>query len=220
MKPMPPGMAERIRNNSIVQGWLVLMLTLFFGTALAGVQLTLGPKIEENKINETREKVPELILGKEAALKMAQEGRSLDIVPHSVVVEKSGKKAIYTVLEALADQKRLGWVIKSGGSGYADRIELLMGVDPGMEKISGIFILEQKETPGLGNKIVTDEWRGQFTGKEMAAPLDVVKNGADAPHEIDAVTGATISSKSVTTIINTAVADLKKPITAKLTEGK
>jgi len=45
----------------------VLILALFFGTALAGVQITLGPKIDQNKLNETLERVPELVLGKQGA---------------------------------------------------------------------------------------------------------------------------------------------------------
>ena len=74
MEPMPPSTLERLKNNNIIQAWLVLFLALCFGSALAGVQMTLGPKIEINKINETREKVPELVLGKDAALKMCRAG--------------------------------------------------------------------------------------------------------------------------------------------------
>lgn len=221
MEPMPLSTLERLKNNNIIQAWLVLFLALCFGSALAGVQMTLGPKIEENKINETREKVPELVLGKEAALKMAEAGKTLDALPENVMVEKNGKQSTYNVFEARKEGDRLGWVVKSSGQGYADKIELLLGLDPKAEKITGIFVLEQKETPGLGNKIVTDEWRGQFISKGTDQRIAVVKGGkAGAPNEINAVTGATISSKAVTDIINLAVADLKGPLAAKGSEGK
>ena len=82
-------------------------------------------------------------------------------------------------------------------------------------KITGIFVLDQKETPGLGNKIVTDEWRGQFIAKSTAVPLTAVKSKASAESEIDAITGATISSKAVTDAINAAVKDLRKPLSDK-----
>jgi electron transport complex protein RnfG len=221
MEPMPQSTLERLKNNNIIQAWLVLSLALFFGSALAGVQMTLGPKIEENKINETREKVPELVLGKDGARKMAEAGETLEALPDSVVVEKGGKQSTYSVFEALKDGERLGWVVKSSGQGYADKIELLLGLDPAAEKITGIFVLEQKETPGLGNKIVTDAWRGQFVSKGTDRRIAVVKGGnADDPNEINAITGATISSKAVTDIINLAVADLKGPLAAKGSEGK
>ena len=100
MEPMPPSTFERLKNNAIIQAWLVLFLALCFGSSLAGVQMTLGPRIEANKLNETREKVPELVLGKEAAQKMAEAGEALEAVPGSIVVEKPGKRATYSVFEA------------------------------------------------------------------------------------------------------------------------
>jgi electron transport complex protein RnfG len=109
----------------------------------------------------------------------------------------------------------VGWVAKASGQGYADKIELLLGLDPEAKSITGLFILEQKETPGLGNKIITDAWRSQFLDKKTDNPLVVVKGGAKVPNEIDAVTGATISSRSVTTIVNTAISDLRDPLAAK-----
>ena len=213
MEPMPLSTMERLVNNNIIQAWLVLMLAIFFGVSLAGVQLTLGPKIEENKINETREKVPELVLGREKALELAQAGKHLEITPRSVSIQKTGKTATYNVFEARdADNTLLGWVVKTGGQGYADKIELLLGLDPSAARISGLFVLEQKETPGLGNKIVTDEWRGQFIDKPTDQRLGVVKGGKGGDRNINAITGATISSRSVTDIINTAIADLKGPL--------
>jgi electron transport complex protein RnfG len=100
-------------------------------------------------------------------------------------------------------------VVKSSGSGYADKIELLVGLDADADTISGLFILDQKETPGLGNKVIETGWRKQFIGKPVADALAVTKTGASKPIEIDAVTGATISSDSVVQIINTALADLR-----------
>ena len=194
-----------MKNNYILQAWLVLTLALVFGVSLAAVNNTLSPVIEANKVNETLEKIPELISGK-------SDSSELKIEPISIEVERGGKKVFYKVFEAKQDGVVKGYVAKSGGQGYADKIELLLGLSPKADEITGLFVLEQKETPGLGNKISTDEWRGQYTGKKTDTALAVVKTGAKNPNEIDSITGATISSKSVTSIINTVISDLKEPL--------
>jgi Na+-translocating ferredoxin:NAD+ oxidoreductase subunit G len=205
--------SKRFQDNYIVQAWLVLLLACLFGFILAGVHVTLGPKIETNKINETLQKVPEVILGQPAAQKLAAEGTSLIIDPRSIEVEKLGKKKLYSVFEAkYPDGRPAGWVTKAMGQGYADKIELILGLDPNAENLTGIFILGQKETPGLGNKIQEDAWRGQFAGKSTNQQLRVIKGGVSDNNTIDAITGATISSKAVVDIINSSVGDLKNEL--------
>jgi electron transport complex protein RnfG len=208
-------MTENAKKSFLSQAWLVLLLAICFGALLAGMQITLGPTIEANKINETLEKVPEMVFGKARAQELSDRQQDVDVTPQTVAVEKAGKTVRYNVYQAETDGQLAGWVAKTAGQGYADKIEMLIGFDPPVRKITGIFVLEQKETPGLGNKIVTEEWRRQFAAKPTDEPLMAVKSKADAANEIDAITGATISSKAVTDIINTAVRDLRDPLTAK-----
>ncbi|MDY6904446.1 MAG: FMN-binding protein [Thermodesulfobacteriota bacterium] len=203
-----------MKNNYIIQAWLVLLLAIFYGGALAGVQLTLAPKITENKIQETREKVPELVLGADKAGTV-----TLDIEPSTITVEKNGQTTFYSVFKATKDGKLVGWVAKHTGQGYADKIELLIGMGPKVSKITGLYILNQKETPGLGNKIIEIDWRSQFIDAPTSQKLAVVKTGADDPNEIDAITGATISSRSVCNIINAALNDLKSPLNEQITHS-
>ena len=203
------GILERIKKNSLVQGWLVLLLALCFGSALASVQLSLGPKIEMNKLNETLDKVPELVLGASRFHEMETKNQKLDIEPMIINVAKDNKNVTYNVYKTTYNGEIIGWVAKTKGQGYAGNIELLVGLDSGMESITGLFILDQKETPGLGNKIVTEKWRKQFINKPTKKQLIVVKDGADALNEIDAITGATISSRSVSKILNKAIIDIK-----------
>jgi electron transport complex protein RnfG len=206
-------MQERIKNNYLVQAWLVLILALAFGASLAGVQLTLGPTIEANKTNETLEKVPELVVGRADAEQMAQKNQSLIISPQSMSIEKQGKKYNYSVYETrFPDGKQAGWVVKTAGQGYADKIELLIGFDSAAETITGLFVLDQKETPGLGNKIIKREWRDQFINKVTDRNIVAQKKGANAPNEIDAITGATVSSKAVCDIVNKTVSDLRNQL--------
>lgn len=73
--------------------------------------------------------------------------------------------------------------------GYGGPIEMLVGIDE-KGRVSGVKILNQRETPGLGANIVKPEFLKQFVGKSVSDPLIPKK-------DIDAITGATISSRGV-----------------------
>jgi electron transport complex protein RnfG len=206
---------EQLKNNYIVQAWLVLLLALVFGSCLSGVNLALSPRIQENKVNETKQKVPELVLGADMAKAVADGEQTLDVKSHVIEVKKKNKSKYYNIFQASRDGKTLGWVAKLSGQGYADKIEILLGFDAVMDVITGLYVLEQKETPGLVNKIADISWRNQFIQKKTANQLEVVKTKAKAPNEIAAITGATISSVSVCTIINNSVNDLKQSVNSQ-----
>ncbi len=105
------------------------------------------------------------------------------------------------------DGELAGVAISRGESGFQDVVLVIFGLDPVSRKLSGMMVLESKETPGLGDKIFKDRaFVDQFfAGPEV--PLVPVKAGAGkgTPQEVDTITGATISSKTVTRIINNAV---------------
>ena len=197
--------AGGFKNNNLVQAWLVLLLALCFGSALAAVQVQLSDTIAANKLNETLEQVPALIWGE----KPASESVNIAITPGILSVAKDGQTTSYTLYRVAENDQIAGWVVKAGGQGYGDKLELLIGTDADVQKITGLFVLEQKETPGLGNKIAELQWRNQFVGKSTGVPLEVVKGHGKGPSTIDAITGATISSRSVTAIVNTTVGNLR-----------
>ncbi len=210
------GFFKKLSRSDIIQAWLVLVLAICFGSALAGVHLALAPVIDENKLNETLAQVPELVLGKALAAKMTEENQTLEVTSKNIQVEHRGTTAYFNVFEARYQGDVQGYVVKTGGQGYADRIELLLGLDSALKRITGLFVLEQKETPGLGNKIIDPGWRAQFVGKQTSPDLSVTKTGVTSADEIDAVTGATISSRAVTAIVNNAVSALKDPLSQNL----
>jgi electron transport complex protein RnfG len=68
-------------------------------------------------------------------------------------------------------------------------------------------VLESRETPGLGDKIISDgKFVGQFGQLALDPKVVVVKGGAHAPNQLDAITGATISSRAVGAIVNKSAA--------------
>jgi len=221
LKGRPAGLAGGFKNSNFAQAWLILVLALVFGAALAAVQVNLSQTIKNNKLKETLERIPELVWGTDKAGKPGNQQSAADITPGTITVEKEGKTAYYQLYRVSHAGRLSGWVIKTGGQGYADKIEILIGLDHDAKTITGIFILEQKETPGLGNKISLPRWRNQFIRKSTAKPLKVVKGQSSTSNSIDAVTGATISSRSVTGIVNRTIDDIKgrlNPANIRLSE--
>ena len=102
--------------------------------------------------------------------------------------------------------KRLGVAITAAEPGFQELLTLMIGFDPQSGTLIGFKVLDEKETPGLGDKIERDTAFGrQFTGRVV--PLQGVKGRpGKPPSEVQTITGATISSRAVIRIINNAVA--------------
>jgi len=100
----------------------------------------------------------------------------------------------------------IGAAITAKEPGFQEELSLMIGFDPASGTLTGIKVLEEKETPGLGDKIETDSGFGaQF--RERVAPLHGVKGRSPAASdEVQTITGATISSRAVIRIINNALA--------------
>ncbi|MCJ7543741.1 MAG: FMN-binding protein [Phycisphaerae bacterium] len=180
-------------RHYIRQAWLVLVLCGVFGAALAGVHAGLSAKIADNKRDDTMNQIPRLVPG-------AVRG----------VEQVVGETVIYRAVDESG--KLVGWVLPGMGQGFADIIELLVGLDAQGETITGMSVLAQKETPGLGDKITKEAWRAQFAGKPAGDPLSVTKAATAGRTEIAAISGATISSQSVTDIVNKTVADFRQKL--------
>jgi len=100
----------------------------------------------------------------------------------------------------------VGYAMPAAGPGFQDTIAILYGYKPGEKLVVGMEVLESRETPGLGDKIYKDaEFVGAFSALSIEPEIVAVKKGTKSkPNEIDAITGATISSKAVVRIINEA----------------
>ncbi len=92
---------------------------------------------------------------------------------------------------------------KMEGSGLWAPISMLIALRPDLETIHGMAILEQAETPGLGARIVETEFLAGFIGKRIEPEIILVsRKKAERENEVDAITGATLSSKALEAIIN------------------
>jgi len=114
--------------------------------------------------------------------------------------------------------KRSGVAVTAQEPGFQEEVLLMIGFEPSTGTLIGFKVIEEKETPGLGDKIERDTSFGsQFPGR--IAPLKGVKarNAAD-PSQVQTITGATISSRAVIRIINHAV-ERWQPLLAAYEKG-
>ena len=189
-----------IKTGYLSQAWLVILLAFLFGGALAGVQSTLGPRIAENRRNETYDVIPIIVPG-------ADKSRTVEFT----IDANDGKQ--HRIYEALGpDGSRKGWVIPTRGPGFADEIRLLVGLNCEATIVTGVYVLDQKETPGLGALITGKAFCDDFKDIPTNRALEVVTTKPTAANQIEALTGATISSQSVAGIVNVALKNLKEPL--------
>ena len=125
-----------------------------------------------------------------------------------------GKAKVDGVFEAKdASGKLLGYAFTAEGNGYQGTIQMIAGITPDLTKMMGMEVLESQETPGLGAEIANQPFRGQFNGLSVTPPIEYVKNQKpEKPNQIEAITGATISSRAVVNILNKRIEELKKSL--------
>jgi electron transport complex protein RnfG len=111
------------------------------------------------------------------------------------------------------DGRLKGVALEAAAAGYQDVIRILYGYDPYCQCIRGIDVLKMTETPGIGDKIAKDaafqqnfvalQARAQVSGEGLEHEIVSVRHGTKTePWQIDAISGATISSKAVARMLN------------------
>ncbi len=102
----------------------------------------------------------------------------------------------------------IGFITTKLGYGFnkAAEISLFICVGPDLETIKGIEILDHTETPGLGGRMMEEEFKRQFVGKKLKPRLSLVRGRETVgPNEVHAITGASYTSKGIENIINEAM---------------
>jgi electron transport complex protein RnfG len=166
---------------------MILVMTLFAcisGGVLSFVYMLSNPFIEANMLDELRKAIFVVVPSAEE-----YEQRVVDEVVYFECKDGSGAT--------------VGIALPAQGNGYQGVIKLMVGLTPDLSRITGIKVLEQVETPGLGGRISEEGFQSQFQDISAQPGVEYVKNQEpDKDNQIKAVTGATISSRSVVAIIN------------------
>jgi electron transport complex protein RnfG len=192
-------------KHFIKQSWLLIISSLFFGLLIAVTNASLAPRIEQNKKDKINNLMGKMVIG----------ATDFSIIADVNIPGKKGKMVKTQVYQGKNEKGQvLGYAFIASGPGFADKIELVIAADSSFEKFLGYDVLSSNETPGFGDKITQDFYRGQFIGAPLGQ-LELIKSGKDQPTQVVAITGATISSEAVISIFNMYGENIKKQLQAK-----
>lgn len=172
----------------------LLLITAIVAALLGGVNMVTSPIIAENTEAAFNENMKELL---PEADKFEKDGTKLPEPESGVTVD-----GIYAGM--LDDGTIVGYVASAVcGEGYGGDIVVMLGIDSDC-KVTKAKVTEMSETPGLGAKSQS-EWIDQYSG--LGQDIQVDKNGsaASAEYKVEAISGATITSKAVTKAINASL---------------
>ncbi|MGQ9559810.1 MAG: FMN-binding protein [Candidatus Oleimicrobiaceae bacterium] len=128
----------------------------------------------------------------------------LEVFANSVEVVQRSEGTYYRAYEMRGGSKvYTGLAVELSGPGFWAPIRVILALEQDLETVRGLRVVDQAETPGLGGRMVEPWFQEQFKGKKVKPVLRIVYGTrASGPNEVDAITGATETSKALDRIIN------------------
>lgn len=177
-------------NNISKLGAILFAICAVAALALGFTNKITAPIIEERNIQANNE-------ARKIVLKDATEFKQMD------KSDFKGNELVAEVYEGTNGSEVVGYTVKTLPKGYGGEIELIVGISKdGI--ITGINIGSMTETPGLGSKAAEPNFKDQFNEKSTEI-LALVKGNASKDNEVQAISGATITSSAVTNGVNAAI---------------
>lgn len=180
----------------------ILILTAVFTAALATADAFFAPTIEANRALAERRDVL-YALGLDAT----GDAAALNARFEASVTERTAGDGTTFYVQRGTDGNDVAYAVPFTGSGLWGTIRGFLAVTANADRIVGIVFTEQQETPGLGGRIDEPAFKEQFRGVAIS-PATKIAYGLNGDKEIDAVTGATITSNAVMRILNDTLADV------------
>lgn len=187
----------------IIKLTVTLFLTcLVVAAALGGVNAITADKIAAINWENTQKAMKAVVADPENT----EFSDALELTDEMTSAAATAGGTLDSVYEVLVNGENEGYAIKVVASGSQGNIEMMVGVDS-EGTVTGVSIVDNSETAGIGSKVMENEALAsgvgvldQFVGKSAAdGALEVGSN-------VDAISGATVSTKGVTTGVNAALA--------------
>ncbi len=189
--------------NKIVKDALVLTaITMISGLALGGVyEITKEPIAKQEELTK-QEAYKTVLSDADSFEELEIEGTNGVDIP--AAAGYSAQEITGAAVALDASGKEIGYVYTVVTSeGYGGDISFTMGMlSDGT--VTGIEMLSISETAGLGMKATEDAFKSQYAGKKTDK-FEYTKTGATAENQIDAISGATITTNAVTNGVNAGI---------------
>lgn len=183
-------------NQSMKMVVVLSVFAVLSGAILAGFYHSVHPRILANQLEEE----------KKAIFAVLEEAKTYDTIEKTITTAK-GPELVKIFKGRDSSGNLVGYAFVVKGPGFAGTITMMAGLYSDKSRMAGLRVLDQVETPGLGNLIVREKFTGQFKGLSIEPKIEYVKNKKpEKPNEIQAITGATISSRAVVNAINARIA--------------
>jgi electron transport complex protein RnfG len=189
------------------------VVSLLCGLLIVVTDVNTRARIRRNRETIMQESVAQLLPG-------VQKQVIYDVEPSGEIKVAEGLQGdAKKIFAGYDDSGRFtGLVMEAADRGYADVISALYAYDPEKKIITGFKVVDMRETPGLGSRIQTDpEFLSNFQALDATGrhPIAAVKHGTKKnAWEIDAISGATISSRAVGRALDASVQQMG-PIVAR-----
>lgn len=187
-----------------------LSIKLLIITAVAAISLAFTNSITKDKIAE--QIALENELARQTVLSQAESFEAIDqkiVSDGAKKLEFENPEIVAEVFTGMKDSTVEGYTFKVLPKGYGGEITVLVGISLD-GKVTGLKVVSHNETPGLGANATKDSFQAQFNNKQIEIPLTVVKGGSAGDSEVQAITGATITSEAVTDGVNYAIQMFKE----------
>lgn len=178
-------------NNIAKLGATLFAICAVAALALGFTNKITAPIIEDRNIQANNE-------ARQIVLPDASEFKKMDESTYKQASVKIGE-----VYEGFNGSELVGYTIKTLPKGYGGEMELIVGITKD-GNVTGINIGSMSETPGLGSKAAEPTFKDQFNNKQ-AKELNLVKGKVSSDNDIQAISGATITSTAVTSGVNAAI---------------
>jgi len=140
-------------------------------------------------------------------VKLEEEKALKDIFPKATNFRLTTGKDDYIYHEVYSKNKLIGYAIDASGKGFSSIIKIKIGLNPDKKTVKDIKIVKQGETPGLGTRVEGTKFTDQFIHKILK---QVLLKKDSRKGTIDALTGATISSRAVSEAVQKSMTEFLK----------
>ncbi len=179
-----------------MNGVMKIALRLIIITAVAGLLLGLTYSVTKDPIAAQEEK--NKTEARQTVMPDAEDFEQIDLSAAGLGDEYSEVQEAYY---AVKSSEKIGATVTVSTKGYSSGLQVTVGVNAD-GTVSGVNIDSHDETPGLGAKGDDPVYLSQYAGR--TAPLEVVKVSGGGDSEIQALTGATLTSKGICRAVNLA----------------